>query len=75
MDLRQLAAVVAVVDHGGFTRAAEMIPISQPALSQGIRSLERELGTPLFHRHGRDITLTSAGEAFLGPARQLVLDA
>ncbi|HEY4377784.1 MAG TPA: LysR substrate-binding domain-containing protein [Acidimicrobiales bacterium] len=75
MDLRQAAYVVAVVDEGGFTRAAASIPISQPALSQSIRTLERELGVELFHRLGRDVRLTSAGEAFLGPARQLLRDA
>ena len=75
MEIHQVEYVVAVVEHGGFTKAAAAIPISQPSLSQGIRSLERELGTPLFHRHGREVSLTSAGEAFLGPARQLLLDA
>ena len=40
MDLRQLEYVVAVVDHGGFTRAAEAVFVAQPSLSQGIRSLE-----------------------------------
>lgn len=75
MELRQVEYVVAVVEHGGFTRAAAAIPISQPSLSQGVRSLERELGTPLFHRHGREVTLTAAGEAFLTPARQMLLDA
>jgi len=75
MDLRQVAYVVAVVDHGGFTRAAASIPISQPALSQSVRSLERELGTELFHRLGRDVRLTPAGEAFLGPARAMLREA
>jgi DNA-binding transcriptional LysR family regulator len=75
MELRQVEYVVAVVDHGGFTRAASAIPISQPALSQSVRTLERELGTPLFERLGREVRLTAAGEAFLGPARALLREA
>lgn len=75
MDLRQIGYVVAVVDNGGFTKAAAAVPISQPALSQAIRSLEDELGVDLFHRIGRRVVLTAAGEAFLDPARQLLRDA
>lgn len=75
MDLRQLEYVVAVVDEGGFTRAASAVHVSQPALSQSVRSLERELGVDLFHRTGRVVRLTSAGEALLGPARQALRDA
>ena len=69
MDLRQVEYVLAVVDHGTFTAAAESIPISQPALSQAIRSLERELGIELFHRIGRTVVLSEAGHAFVPPAR------
>lgn len=75
MDLRQAAYVVAVVDHGTFTAAAAAIPVSQPALSQAIAALERELGTPLFHRLGRSVALTPAGEAFVEPARRMLRDA
>ena len=75
MDLRQAAYVVAVVDHGTFTAAAASIPVSQPALSQAIASLERELGTELFHRIGRQVVLTPAGEAFVEPARRMLRDA
>jgi DNA-binding transcriptional LysR family regulator len=75
MDLRQAEYVVAVADEGSFTRAAASIPVSQPSLSQGIRTLESELGVELFHRLGRKVALTAAGEAFLGPARQLLRDA
>ncbi|MBX7161820.1 MAG: LysR family transcriptional regulator [Acidimicrobiia bacterium] len=69
MDVRQLAYVVAVVDHGTFTAAAEACHVTQPALSQGIAALERELGVELFHRVRRGVVLTAAGEALLGPAR------
>ena len=72
MDLRQLTYVLAVIDEGGFTRAAEALGLSQPSLSQSIRSLENELGVELFHRLGRRVRPTSAGEAIVGPARQAV---
>lgn len=71
MEIRQLRHAVAVVDEGGFTAAADEVGITQPALSQSIAALERELGLSLFVR-GRQVTLTSAGEAFLGPARQVL---
>lgn len=72
MDVRQLSYVVAVVDHGTFTAAAEASHVTQPTLSQGIAGLERELGVELFHRVRRGVVLTAAGEALLGPARAAV---
>jgi len=72
MELRQVAYAVAVVDSGGFTAAADDVGITQPALSQAVAALERDLGAPLFHRLGRTVTLTAAGQAFLGPARQML---
>ena len=75
MDLRQASYVVAVADHGTFTAAAASIPVSQPALSQSIAALERELGADLFHRIGRRVVLTAAGEAFVEPARRMLRDA
>lgn len=74
MDARQLAAFLAVVEHGTVTKAAPVVHVSQPALSQTIRALEAELGTPLFHRIGRRLVLTAAGDAMVGPARQVVRD-
>jgi len=74
MDLRRLRLFLAVVDEGGFTRAAESEFVSQPSVSQAIRELEDELGTPLFHRVGRGVVLTAAGEALVGPARQALRD-
>lgn len=53
---------IAVVEHGGFNKAARATYISQPALSMSIKQLEQELGVSLFNRHGRDISLTSAGQ-------------
>src|SRR5262245_57105539 len=74
MDLRKLQLFLAVVDEGGITRAAEAALVSQPSVSQAVRELERELGTPLFHRVGRGVVLTAAGEALVGPARQALRD-
>jgi len=75
MDLRQLGYVVAIAEEGGFTSAAERIGISQPSLSYAIKALENELGALLFHRLGRSVRPTAAGEALLGPARQALRDA
>src|SRR4029450_5941066 len=65
MELRQLAYFVAIAEERNFTRAAERIPIAQPAISQQIRRLEAELGESLFLRDRRGIQLTPAGEALL----------
>ncbi|MEX5271834.1 LysR family transcriptional regulator [Kocuria sabuli] len=74
MDVRQLTYFLAVVDHGGFTRAAEQLIIAQPSLSQAIKSLEQELGVPLFHRIGRRVVLSETGQGLVGPARVVVRD-
>lgn len=74
MERRQLEYFVAVVDHGGFTRAADALRVAQPSLSQSVAALERELGTPLFHRLSRRVVLTAAGRALLEPARQILRD-
>ncbi|MBV8960517.1 MAG: LysR family transcriptional regulator, partial [Actinobacteria bacterium] len=65
MDLRQLSYFLAVVDEGTFTAAASRVAVAQPSLSQAVRALEAELGTELFHRVGRAVRLTSAGEALV----------
>lgn len=75
MDLRRLASFVAVVDEGAFTDAADVLGVSQPAVSQSVRALEAELGTPLFHRFARGVSLTDAGRALLEPARLALRDA
>jgi DNA-binding transcriptional LysR family regulator len=74
MEIRQIEYVVGIVEQGGFTRAADALHVTQPALSEGIRRLEAELGLELFHRVGRRALLSSAGEAFLEPARQVLRD-
>src|SRR4029450_12868897 len=75
MDLRQLGYVVAIAEEGGFTSAADRVGISQPSLSYAVKALENELGALLFHRLGRSVQPTAAGEALLGPARQALRDA
>ncbi|MFF2517476.1 LysR family transcriptional regulator [Streptomyces sp. NPDC058086] len=72
MDIRQLEYFLAIVDHGGFNRAASALYLSQPSLSQAVQALERDLGSSLFHRIGRRAVLTEAGTALIEPARAAV---
>lgn len=67
--LRQMKYFVAVVDRGSFTEAAEQCYISQSAISQQIRALEKELGVELIHRENRRFSLTPAGEYFYAQSR------
>lgn len=75
MELRQLRYFLAVAEARHFTRAAEALGISQSTLSTQVRELERDLGAPLFDRTGREVRLTVAGAAFLGPAGRTVREA
>ncbi|GAA1905404.1 LysR substrate-binding domain-containing protein [Nocardioides lentus] len=74
MDARRLRVFLAIVDEGGFGRAADHLHLAQPSLSQTIAGLERELGVPLFHRVGRRAVLSSAGEQLVEPARRVLRD-
>ncbi|MGG7100547.1 LysR family transcriptional regulator [Rhodococcus sp. 24CO] len=74
MDLHFVTYFVAVVDHGGITKAAQALYISQPSLSQAIRTLERRLGATLFDRTGRRLVLTDAGRTFDLAARRILAD-
>jgi LysR family nitrogen assimilation transcriptional regulator len=61
VNVRQLQYFLQIAELRSFTRAANVLHIAQPALSRQIRALEDELGTPLFHRFERGVTLTEAG--------------
>lgn len=74
MQLRQLAYFVAVAEVRHFTHAAETLRVAQPSLSKQIRTLESELGAPLFSRARGNVTLTPAGEALLPLARRILAD-
>jgi DNA-binding transcriptional LysR family regulator len=72
MELRHLRYLIAVAEELSFTRAAERLHIAQPALSVQIRQFEAELGTELFDRSRRAITLTEAGTVMVAEARELL---
>lgn len=75
MDLRQMEYLVALADEQQFTRAAAVCQVSQSGLSAAIRSLEDELGTPLFTRTTRRVDPTDAGLALLPHARAVLAQA
>jgi DNA-binding transcriptional LysR family regulator len=74
MELRQLQYFVAVVRHGQFTRAADELWITQPALSQQVRRLEAELGVALLRRTSRGVEPTPAGEELLARAETVLAE-
>ena len=72
MDLRQLKYFVQIAETGNFSRAAEVLRIAQPSLSQQIKSLEDELGVQLFVRHARGVTATEHGQQLYDHARRIL---
>lgn len=72
MELRTLRYLVAIADAGTITAAANAIHISQPALSRQMQELETELGTKLFNRKSRAISLTANGTYLVNRARQIL---
>ncbi|MFD0857775.1 LysR family transcriptional regulator [Roseovarius aquimarinus] len=72
LDMTTLRSFVAVADHGGVTRAAQMLNLTQSAVSMQLKRLEDLLGLGLLDRSARRIALTPAGEQMLGYARRLV---
>lgn len=72
VEIRQVRCFLAVAELRHFGRAAEQLHIVQPAVSQQIRRLERQLGAPLFRRTTRTVELTPAGTAFLEHAREII---
>lgn len=69
VDIRRLRYFVAVCAHGGFSKAAPVIGIAQPALTRQVQLLEHELGIELFTRNGRSAVPTEAGVALMTGAR------
>ena len=72
LDIRTLRYFVAVADDLSFTRAAERLFVAQQAISRDIRKLEQQLGTTLFDRTTRRVSLTPDGERLLAEARELL---
>ena len=72
MELYTMRYVLAVAEHENFSLAAQACHVGQPALSQQIAKLERELGVALFHRNSRGAALTQAGEEFVRRAREIL---
>ncbi|MCX4760268.1 LysR family transcriptional regulator [Streptomyces sp. NBC_01275] len=70
MDIKQLKAIVTVAEVGSVTRAAELLHLVQPAVTRQIRTLEQELGVPLFERTGQGMRPTEAGAIMVGRARR-----
>lgn len=72
MELYTMHYVLAVADCGNFSQAAQVCHVGQPALSQQIAKLERELGVPLFYRNSHGTRLTEAGQIFALRAREIL---
>lgn len=72
MDIRQLRVFVAVAESGSVTRAAHVLGVAQPSVSQHVRRLEEDLGVRLFDRTARGTRLTDAGTALLPRARAIL---
>ncbi|HEV7455884.1 MAG TPA: hydrogen peroxide-inducible genes activator [Roseococcus sp.] len=75
MNLRDLRYILAIAEHGQFSRAAEACGISQPTLSVQIRKLEEALGVTLFERGGKSVVPTEACDRLLGHVRGAVAEA
>ncbi len=72
MNLQQLRTLVHIGELGSLSKAAGRLHVAQPALSRQVRSLEDELGTALFTRHGRGMILTQSGELLMQRARSIL---
>lgn len=72
MDIRNLECFIEVARHKNFSKAAEMMYISQPSISRTIKDLETQFGVTLFYRDTKSVSLTDAGEVILKQAQQIV---
>lgn len=73
LEFRDVEYVAAIADEQSFSRAAEKLHVTQPALSIYIRNLEKRLGLPLFSRVGKNVFLTFSGQCFLDSGKQILL--
>ncbi|MCM8625264.1 LysR family transcriptional regulator, partial [Accumulibacter sp.] len=71
ITFRQLETFAVVARHRSFSRAAAELHLTQPAVSLQIRQIAETLGLPLFEQHGREATLTAAGQEMLRTVREL----
>lgn len=74
MKLHQLRNLVAVADAHSIRAAARTLGLAQPAITRGLRDLEKELGVPLLERHGKGISLNTYGQSFVVRARSILQD-
>lgn len=72
MDTKQIEYILKIAEENNITKAANKLFISQPALNQQLIRLEKELGTPLFHRSRNNLNLTEAGEIYIENAQKML---
>ena len=72
MNTKQLQYVLVLANAGSFSRAADMLNISQPSLSQYIKKIEKEIGTELFDRTNGEVRLTDAGRVYIDAGRKIL---
>ena len=65
MTIQQLKYVIAISEAGSYNKAAEVLYISQPSLTNAVQDLEREIGVTVFNRSGRGVSLTNDGMEFI----------
>ena len=74
ITFRQLRVFAEVARQGSMVRAAETLALTPPAVSMQIKEIENQVGLPLFDRHGRRVSLSTAGEYFVVHAKRLLAD-
>lgn len=72
MNTQQLEYVIAISEEKSFSRAADRLLVTQPALSQQVKKLEKELGAKLFRREKNELVLTDAGKVYVNGARSVM---
>lgn len=75
MEMQQLRHLIAAADHGSLHRAAEVLRLTQPALTHSIRRLEQTVGAPLFERSSRGVILTEVGRSLVARGRLILNEA